>query len=338
MHLERDVPRGFGTTSMRPRHGSVRGRIRGTPGPAVARNGKSGGRGTASAARRRAATRRRPKILRRSAGRRILRLLWMGSSIAALSGMLVACMSGLYRVIEASQMFGLEAVEIVGNSRIDSQELLEKAGIGAGTNILMLDNEEVARRIESIPWVAHVSIIKRFPHELTIRISEREPVAVVAAGGLWYVDREGVVFHRLGPEDGRDFPLVTGFTADKVATEGAGPYEPMRKTVELLEMIQQYPGMVSVSEVNFDSARGWTVYPEDRPVPVYLGFGEFEQKIIHLARVYHDVWRQEPIPEFVDASFPCQVVLRKGPEGKSTATTVKAVADKGTRGVAGPTT
>jgi cell division protein FtsQ len=337
MHLDNGVPRGLGTTSMRPRHVPARGTIRATPGRAVARSGKTGGRGAAGAARRRAA-RRRPRILGRSAGHGILRLLWMGSAIAALSGMLVACMSGLYRVIEASQMFGLEAVEIVGNSRVGSQELLEKAGIGAGTNILMLDNEEVARRIESIPWVAHVSIIKRFPHELTIRITEREPIAVVALGGLWYVDREGVVFHRLGPEDRRDFPLLTGFSAEEAVTEEASPYEPMRKTVELLEMIQQYPGMVSVSEVNFDSARGWTVYPADLPVRVYLGFGEFEQKIIHLARVYHDVSRHAPIPEFVDLSFPYQVVLRKGAEGRSTPTTVKAIADKGTRGVAGPAT
>ena len=81
--------------------------------------------------------------------------------------------------------------------------------------------------------------------------------------------------------------------------------------------------MVPISEINFDVRRGWTLYPLKSPVPVYLGFGDVEQKIIHLARIYRDLLTQDPPPELVDLSFPYQVVVRKAREEKSMCTTVK---------------
>ncbi len=282
---------------------------------------------------------KRSRPRRRANWRRAINAVGMGSAAMALSGMLLACMSGLYRVIETSRMFGLEAVEIMGNSRVSSQEIIEHAGITAGVNILTLNNEEVARRIEAIPWVGHVSIIKRFPHELTIKVTEREPSAVVVIDGtLWYVDKGGTVFHRIGPEDRRDYPLVTGFSKEMVTSAQGRPSDEIVHTLALLEMAQHYPGMPSISEITFDTVKGWSIYMQDFPVPVYLGAGDLEQKIIHLARIYPVLSRHSPSPERIDLSFPCQAVLRQPSGAKEVAPSLKAVADKGHSRVSEPAT
>jgi cell division protein FtsQ len=267
-----------------------------------------------------------------------LRMVWYGLGTILFSGMLVACMNGLYRAIENSQMLALEGIEIQGNSRIPTREIVARAGIPLGINIFTLNGEDVARRIEEHPWIAHASIIKRFPHKLMIHVKEREPEALVAAGDLYYVDAQGVVFHKVGRGDSKDFPVVTGFGEKEILTHMHKAFEPVTKTMDLIRVIQHHPAQVRISEIHFDPRRGWTVYPLKFPVPVYLGFGDLEQKIVRLVRIYHELIGLNPPPELVDLSYPCQVVVKKAPQERDVCTTVKAIPSRVRPSASGPST
>jgi cell division protein FtsQ len=267
-----------------------------------------------------------------------LRMVWYGLGTMLFSGMLVACMNGLYRAIENSEMLALEGIEIQGNSRIPTREIVDRAGIPLGINIFTLKCDNVARRIEEHPWIAHASIIKRFPHRVIIHVKEREPAALVAAGDLYYVDAQGVVFHKVGPGDSKDFPVVTGFHEKEVLTQMHKAFEPITKTMDLIRVIQHYPAQVRISEIHFDPRRGWTVYPLKFPVPVYLGVGELEQKIVRLVRIYHELIDLNPPPELVDLSYPYQVVVRKAAQKRDVCTTVKAIPSRARPSASGPST
>ena len=62
------------------------------------------------------------------------------------------------------------------------------------------------------PWVETVRIRRFFPDSLSIAITEREPVAVVNMGFIYYLDKKGNIFKVLNQGDRLDYPVITGFS------------------------------------------------------------------------------------------------------------------------------
>ena len=71
--------------------------------------------------------------------------------------------------------------------------MLRIAGVGAGTNVVHLDESAVEARLEAEPWIAEATVTAELPATIMVEIDERTPVLVVVAGS------EG---HRLVAEDG----------------------------------------------------------------------------------------------------------------------------------------
>ena len=265
-------------------------------------------------------------------------MVWYALGALALSGMLVACMNGLYQVMENYHLFALEGIEIRDNDRIPAQEIVDRAAIPSGANILRLTCKEICDRVEAHPWVAHASVTKMLPHRLIITVKERTPSALLAASDLYYVDAEGVVFHKLVPGEPRDFPVLTGFREADVPVGTRKASRPVATAMGLLRIIEHYPDLNNISEINYDPQRGWTVYPLKSPVPVYLGVGDMEQKIVHLSRIFRDLLAQNPVPDLVDLSFPCQAIVKKVPDEKAVCTTLKPIPSRARLVGSGPTT
>ena len=118
--------------------------------------------------------------------------------------------------------FKAEKIEVSGNSRYTAQQVVDVCGVEQGDNLFFMNKYEVAGRIsQALPYVESVSINRKLPESLCIRVTECVcDVALEQAGGVWLLCQTGKVvdFVEVKPEGSA---VVTGVTLAEPAVGGS---------------------------------------------------------------------------------------------------------------------
>lgn len=83
------------------------------------------------------------------------------------------------------------SISVEGAATIPARQIIATSGVTVGTPLARVNGARVERALTSIPRIASVAVVRGWPDRITLRISERRPVAMVDSLG---VDPEGVRF------------------------------------------------------------------------------------------------------------------------------------------------
>jgi cell division septal protein FtsQ len=119
--------------------------------------------------------------------------------------------TGLYRFLGGA-LFTLRRFHISGNERARTQEILGALDRWKAGNLVTLDLGPLAGQLQALPWVERVTLAKKFPDGLSVRVAERKPVALLREGArIFFLDARGIP---IAPYDARsdhtEYVLVTG--------------------------------------------------------------------------------------------------------------------------------
>ena len=200
----------------------------------------------------------------------------IGITVVVLSILLTA---GLVFDVDLKRYVDLESVRVDGAAAVSDEEILRLAGLLPGQNLLQLDRERLARRLETDPRVRKANIrIDWFQGRVVLQIEERQPVALVSGVGL--VDETGATWE-VDRRAGRlDLPIVSGL--ERVSEE-IRPAE-LAVAVRLLAKAAVAMYGRAVSELAL-TEEGPELYFEGGPGPVLFGYGRYEEKLERLARL-----------------------------------------------------
>jgi cell division septal protein FtsQ len=143
--------------------------------------------------------------------------------------------------------------------------------------------------------------------------SEREPLAVVNMGFIYYLDHKGKVFKVLNQGDRLDYPVVTGFSEEGLSADPAGSREALRATCELLKILREKGAFIlaDVSEIHYDKGYGFTMYTASGALPVKIGSGDFAAKLERFARIYRELVAQRPSINYIDLDYNDRIVVKR---------------------------
>jgi cell division protein FtsQ len=207
--------------------------------------------------------------------------------------------------LEHHPYFALEEIMVSPTHHVHPGELLQFADVRPGMSIWRFPAAVLAARLTAHPWVRAARVRRELPRRLVIDVVEREPVAVVMLGGLFYVDRFGVVFAPLGPRERLDLPLITG-----VRGAGMPIHLAMRHALKALRFVEAAALPFRVSEVHIDEEQGVQVFPVEPPVAVTLGWGRLKTKTERLGEVLTAFAGRETEIREIDLTFRAQAVIR----------------------------
>jgi cell division protein FtsQ len=74
--------------------------------------------------------------------------------------------------------FGISAVRITGQREIDEADVLDTLSIHSGQSLFLYDATAARERLQTIPWVQSVSVMKLYPNTLRVILEERVPSAL----------------------------------------------------------------------------------------------------------------------------------------------------------------
>jgi cell division protein FtsQ len=100
-----------------------------------------------------------------------------------LGGLAVVAFAAAGFALLHSSFLGARHVVVVGEEHTSRQAVIRAAGLAGAPPLVDLDAAVIARRVERLPWVARAAVSLHWPWGVTIRVTDRIPVAAVALGG-----------------------------------------------------------------------------------------------------------------------------------------------------------
>ena len=211
--------------------------------------------------------------------------------------------------IAIAQGFTPGIIEITGRNHTDKQDIAAIANQMKGKSILAIDLIAMREDILQLGWVEDVVIIRTLPDKLEIRLSERQPVALLqSAKGHQLIDASGAVIHGANPADFNHLIVASG----KGAAERAGM---------IIDILRTEPEIFSdVWAVQYISQRRWDIHmrsglairlPERDPVLAWSRLAKLEQKTAITARDLAAIDLRVPGQLIVEPNIPIRGKGRK---------------------------
>jgi cell division protein FtsQ len=227
--------------------------------------------------------------------------------------MLCAVTYGCYRAFASVTLFSLKSIEVSNTTHLNRDEILGLAGVEPGKDLLGMNLKLMGEHILQSPWVETVRINRFFPDGLSIVITEREPVAIVNMGFIYYLDKKGNVFKALNRGDKLDFPVVTGFSEEELGSNPKGTREALEATCLLLKVLREKGAFIlaDVSEIHYDEGYGFTLFTSSGALPVKVGSDDFSAKVERFARIYRSLMVQLPSIHYIDLDYSDKIIVKK---------------------------
>ena len=192
-----------------------------------------------------------------------------------------------YRSMLSGEYFALKTLEIQGNSRLSSREILETADLLNGANTLALSIDAVEEALAAHPWVEAVSVKRVLPGTLIIGIREKTPAFwVLHEGALHYADAYG---RPIAPVIPGKFASLPTLEVEPGAEDAAAALPDLVKSLQESRLSLQ---LASISMVRLSSARGVEVYVDNAGYKISIGLEEWLQNLRRLGMTMADLTRR----------------------------------------------
>ena len=154
--------------------------------------------------------------------------------------------------IANSAGFRITAVAINGRKQLTQDEVLAIGGVNGRSSLLFLGAASVRDRLKANPWIADATVLKLYPGQLQIDISERSAFALWQQDGrLSVISDDGAVLEPYVSQRFLSLPLVVGKGAETRARD-------------FLALLARYPQVRAVTKAAiFVGERRWNLRLKD---------------------------------------------------------------------------
>src|ERR1051325_3607336 len=158
-----------------------------------------------------------------------------------------------YRAAASASFFEVRTVETRGAARASVEDIKNVVRHDVGqTGVWRADLQELSSHLEHLPCVRTAIVTRVLPDGIRVRITEREPKAVVrtAAGRFMWVDDDAVFLGEMSSTDQMPSFFLRGWNEDNSSTAQAENRDRVRKFLELQRDWSAQGVAERVSEVN----------------------------------------------------------------------------------------
>ena len=210
----------------------------------------------------------------------------------------------------------VRTIQVEGATRVSTEEIVATADIPLGTNILRVDPAAIRARVETLPQIRNVEIIREFPDRVTILVEERRPFTLVHAGRLHWMDEEARLVGEEREAVTPAVPIISGLTDEELTGMRSAPGPKAQAAMTLVRTLMRSGSglLAEISEIDMSRREGPVLYTLDG-IEVRLGTEQWEERLARLEGVLAQLATQDGkggTITAVDLRFRDQVVLQNG--------------------------
>ncbi len=223
-----------------------------------------------------------------------------------------------YEALQWQNSLRIESIRVKGTRIVNPQTVIAQCGVHVGDALYSIDLFTARRRVMANPFIADAQIHRIVPGTLEIAVVERKPVALLNAGELYAIDRDGVILapaNHLRSPGLLDLPIVSGIGVKNPVTLGKAMSDPnLLELLSILDAVKQVNETLlqRISEFSVSSSGEIILYTVDGAVPILFGHGDVVRKVVALNTFWDRFIRQEGLSqlEYLDLRFNDQVVAK----------------------------
>jgi cell division protein FtsQ len=244
-----------------------------------------------------------------SIGARLRSLLGYVPTALRLAVIAIVCLLVVifYRAAASASFFQIKKVETKGAARASVEDIQSTVRHDvAVTGVWRADLHEISQHLERLPWVRTAIVTRVLPDGIRVRITERQPQAVVrtSSGRFFWVDDDAVYLGEMAPADQMPSFFLRGWNEDE-----GGQAENRQRVAKFLELQKEWDGQglsERVSEVNLQDLRDVRVQLAGDDSQIEVRLGAQEQGVrLRKALTVLDAQRQTvrgPLISYIDLS------------------------------------
>jgi cell division protein FtsQ len=214
-----------------------------------------------------------------------------------------------YRAAASADFFKVRKIETRGALRASNDDIRATVLRDVSeTGVWRADLEQLSKHLEQLPWVRTAIVTRVLPDGIRVRITEREPRAVVRtnSGRFIWVDDDAVYLGEMSATDQMPAFFLRGWNEENSTTAQKENRERVSRFLELQREWEAQSISVRVSEVNLLDLRDVRVQlaGEDSQIEVRLG-GQDQAARLKKALTVLDTQRQTsrgPLISYIDLS------------------------------------
>lgn len=181
-----------------------------------------------------------------------------------------------YRAAASADFFRVRKVETRGAVRASNEDIKTTVLRDLGeTGVWRADLDQLSKHLERLPWVRSAVVTRVLPDGIRVRITERQPQAVVRTGSgrFMWVDDDAVYLGEMSPTDQMPSFFLRGWNEEDSTAARAENRDRVKKFLELQREWLAQSLSERVSEVNLLDLRDVRVQlaGDDSQIEVRLG-------------------------------------------------------------------
>ena len=214
----------------------------------------------------------------------------------------LAAVSDTRNALANSAGFRITSVAINGRRQLTQDEVLAIGGVNGRSSLLFLDAASVREKLKADAWISEATVLKLYPGQLRIDITERTPFALWQHDGrLFVISEDGAVLERYVPERFLHLPLVVGKGAETRARD-------------FLALLARYPQVNAVTRAaTLVGERRWNLRLKDG-LDVRLPENDVGNALLTLSKLDRDEHLFSKDIVAIDLRLPDRLVVQLSDE------------------------
>ena len=222
-------------------------------------------------------------------------------------GICLGIREGARRFFFENPDYRLTNIEVQTDGVLQREQILKTADLREDENIFTINLARVHDRLQDLPQIDDVQVVRKLPGEIDIQIVERKPVAWItgekeiidpfATAGVFLVDGRGVLMKekKLLPEY-LGLPLILGCSGESLEAGKIVESPEAKAALELLRLSTRSFMQTRFQIREIDLSKGYCLVVKDKDrTRVTFGFDDLDMQLQRLQEflVYSDDTKQE---------------------------------------------
>ena len=205
--------------------------------------------------------------------------------------------------------FQLRTIQVEGNQKVSCSDMLKLCPFKLGDNLFRIDIGKAKRQILSEPRVEYVYAKRKFPCQIVLRIKEKKPCLAINLDNMY-----GLTHNReiIPMDENLNLPVISGIETNKTKLYNKLDNEKVNLALFLRNLLTVIDKdmLDLISEIDLKQKSEVNLYLVPNGTRIYLGWGDFENKLARLSLVLKEEKTIDGI-DYVDLRFKSQAIVRR---------------------------